>query len=111
MSDMVGSEVKSAACQKPKTGYENAHKFTEIYKAKNRVMAAQSNVITNKIKKTFTFSFSTHSVFSVKLNGVKRNVLTAMSELPVKINVTIADEIRDRIKAAISPTTASNPTL
>ena len=55
MSDIVGSEIKSAACQKPKTGYENAHKFTEINQAKNRVMAAQSNVITNKIKKTFTF--------------------------------------------------------
>ena len=54
MSDIVGSEVKSAACQKPKTGYENAHKFTEMNQAKNRVMAAQNNVITNKIKKTFT---------------------------------------------------------
>ena len=55
MSDIVASEVKSAACQKPKTSYENSHKFTEINQAKNRVMAAQSNVITNKITKSFTF--------------------------------------------------------
>ena len=41
---------------------------------------------------------------SVKLNGVKRNVLTAMNELPVEVNVAIADEIRGRIKAGNWPT-------
>ena len=40
----------------------------------------------------------------MKLNGVKRNVLTAMNELPSEVNVAIADEIRDRIKAGDWPT-------
>ncbi len=62
-------------------------------------MSAQNNVLTKEIKKPLLFSFSTHLAFSVKLNGVKRNVLTAMNELTLEINVAIADEIRARIKA------------
>ena len=61
MSDIVASEVKSAACQKPKNSYENSHKFTEINQAKNSVMAAQKNILTNKIKKTFIFKIQ-HSL-------------------------------------------------
>lgn len=108
MTDIVGSQINSGAYQKIKTGYENAQKFTDINQAKNRVMAAQDDGITNKTKTpsplSDNVSFSTVASVSVKLNGVKRNVLTAMNELPVEVNLAIADEIRDRIKAGDWPT-------
>ena len=107
MSDIVGSQINSGAYQKLKAGYENAQKFTEINQTKNRVMAAQGDGITNKTKTPLLLSnnvsFSTVESVSVKLNGVKRNVLTAMNELPVEVNVAIGDEIRDRIKAGDWP--------
>ena len=103
MSEIVGSQISSGAYQKLQAGYENAQKFIEINQAKNRVMAAQGDSVTNKTKTPLLLSnnvsFSTVESVSVKLNGVKRNVLTAMNELPVEVNVAIADEIRDRIKA------------
>lgn len=108
MTDIVGSQINSGAYQKIKAGYENAQKFTDINQAKNRVMAAQDDGITNKTKTpsplSDNVSFSTAASVSVKLNGVKRNVLTAMNELPVEVNLAIADEIRDRIKAGDWPT-------
>ena len=108
MSEIVGSQISSGAYQKLRAGYENARKFTEINQAKNRVMAAQGDGVTNKTKTPLLLSnnvsFSTVESVSVKLNGVKRNVLTAMNELPVEVNVAIADEIRDRIKAGDWPT-------
>ena len=103
MSEIVGSQISSGAYQKLQAGYENAQKFIEINQAKNRVMAAQGDSVTNKTKTPLLLSnnvsFSTVESVSVKLNGVKRNVLTAMNELPVEVNVAIADEIRGRIKA------------
>ena len=108
MSEIVGSQISSGAYQKLQAGYENAQKFIEINQAKNRVMAAQGDSVTNKTKTPLLLSnnvsFSTVESVSVKLNGVKRNVLTAMNELPVEVNVAIADEIRDRIKAGDWPT-------
>jgi hypothetical protein len=108
MTDIVGSQINSGAYQKIKTGYENVQKFTDINQAKNRVMAAQDDGITNKTKTpsplSDNVSFSTVASVSVKLNGVTRNVLTAMNELPVEVNLAIADEIRDRIKAGDWPT-------
>ncbi len=108
MSEIVGSQISSGAYQKLQAGYENAQKFIEINQAKNRVMAAQGDSVTNKTKTPLLLSnnvsFSTVESVSVKLNGVKRNVLTAMNELPVEVNVAIADEIRGRIKAGNWPT-------
>ena len=108
MSEIVGSQISSGAYQKLQAGYENAQKFIEINQAKNRVMAAQGDSATNKTKTPLLLSnnvsFSTVESVSVKLNGVKRNVLTAMNELPVEVNVAIADEIRGRIKAGNWPT-------
>ena len=108
MSEIVGSQINSGAYQKLQAGYENAQKFIEINQAKNRVMAAQGDGVTNKTKTPLLLSnnvsFSTVESVSVKLNGVKRNVLTAMNELPVEVNVAIADEIRGRIKAGNWPT-------
>ena len=108
MSEIVGSQISSGAYQKLQAGYENAQKFIEINQAKNRVMAAQGDSVTNKTKTPLLLSnnvsFSTIESVSVKLNGVKRNVLTAMNELPVEVNVAIADEIRGRIKAGNWPT-------
>ncbi len=108
MSEIVGSQISSGAYQKLQAGYENARKFIEINQAKNRVMAAQGDSVTNKTKTPLLLSnnvsFSTVESVSVKLNGVKRNVLTAMNELPVEVNVAIADEIRGRIKAGNWPT-------
>ena len=108
MSEIVGSQISSGAYQKLQAGYENAQKFIEINHAKNRVMAAQGDSVTNKTKTPLLLSnnvsFSTVESVSVKLNGVKRNVLTAMNELPVEVNVAIADEIRGRIKAGNWPT-------
>ena len=108
MSEIVGSQISSGAYQKLQAGYENAQKFIEINQAKNRVMAAQGDGVTNKTKTPLLLSnnvsFSTVESVSVKLNGVKRNVLTAMNELPVEVNVAIADEIRGRIKAGNWPT-------
>ena len=108
MSEIVGSQISSGAYQKLQAGYENAQKFIEINQAKNRVMAAQGDSVTNKTKTPLlvsnNVSFSTVESVSVKLNGVKRNVLTAMNELPVEVNVAIADEIRGRIKAGNWPT-------
>ena len=103
MSEIVGSQISSGAYQKLQAGYENAQKFIEINQAKNRVMAAQGDSVTNKTKTPLLLSnnvsFSTVESVSVKLNGVKRNVLTAMNELTLEINVAIADEIRARIEA------------
>ena len=108
MSEIVGSQISSGAYQKLQAGYETAQKFIEINQAKNRVMAAQGDSVTNKTKTPLLLSnnvsFSTVESVSVKLNGVKRNVLTAMNELPVEVNVAIADEIRGRIKAGNWPT-------
>ena len=108
MSEIVGSQISSGAYQKLQAGYENAQKFIEINQAKNRVMAAQGDSVTNKTKTPLLLSnnvsFNTVESVSVKLNGVKRNVLTAMNELPVEVNVAIADEIRGRIKAGNWPT-------
>ena len=108
MSEIVGSQISTGAYQKLQAGYENAQKFIEINQAKNLVMAAQGDGVTNKTKTPLLLSnnvsFSTVESVSVKLNGVKRNVLTAMNELPVEVNVAIADEIRDRIKAGDWPT-------
>ena len=108
MSEIVGNQISSGAYQKLQAGYENAQKFIEINQAKNRVMAAQGDSVTNKTKTPLLLSnnvsFSTVESVSVKLNGVKRNVLTAMNELPVEVSVAIADEIRGRIKAGNWPT-------
>ena len=73
MSEIVGSQISSGAYQKLQAGYENAQKFIEINQAKNRVMAAQGDSVTNKTKTPLLLSnnvsFSTVESVSVKLSS------------------------------------------
>ena len=108
MAAIVGEAVNSFSYQKLKAGYDNAEKFIEISTAKSRVIRAMDDGIKNVESVPLLMSepknASGPASVLVKLNSVKRDVLQMMNQLPVEVNIEVADKIRSEIKSGNWPT-------
>jgi len=108
MVAIVGEAVNSFSYQKLKAGYDNAEKFIEISTAKSRVIRAMDDGIQNVDSVPLLMSepknTSGPASVLVKLNSVKRDVLQMMNQLPVEVNIEVADKIRAEIESGNWPT-------
>ena len=107
MSEIVGQSVGSVSYQKLKAGYDNTEMFMHISSAKNRAIKAMDdglkNVAAIPLLMSETKSGSGPSSVLVKLNSVKRDVLQMMNQLPVEVNIEVADRIRAEIRSGNWP--------